>query len=79
MTQTDVLELAIRKELARVGTCSLEELNERLPYYSWSQVFSAVDRLNRTGTITIQNSDPFQYRLSLAPSQSLEVPRLTPS
>ena len=46
MRQTDSLELAIRQELDRVGTCTLEELNERLPYSSWNQVFSAVDRLN---------------------------------
>ncbi|MBI3357848.1 MAG: hypothetical protein HY038_13965 [Nitrospirae bacterium] len=78
MTQTDVLESAIRQELARVGTCSIEELNERLPYYSWNQVFSAIDRLNRRGTLTIQNSGPFHYMLSLTPSQSLDAERLTP-
>jgi len=46
MLQTDDLESAIHQELARVGTCTLEELNERLPYSSWNQVFSAVDRLS---------------------------------
>jgi hypothetical protein len=47
MIQTDFLDSAILDELAQVGSCSLEELNERLPYYSWNQVFSAVERLKR--------------------------------
>ena len=67
MFQTDTLESAIRLVLARVGTCTLEELNERLPYSSWNQVFAAVDRLSREGTVTLQRPDSSDYRLSLAP------------
>ena len=78
MRQTDSLELAIRQELDRVGTCTLEELNERLPYSSWNQVFSAVDRLNRAGTITLQRPDSSGYLLSLAPRPSTETPHATP-
>jgi hypothetical protein len=72
MLRTDALESAIRQELARVGTCTLEELNERLPYYSWNQVFSAVDRLNREGTVTLQRPDSSDYILSLAPRRSAQ-------
>ena len=78
MRQTDPLESAIRQELAQVGTCKLEELNERLPYYSWSQVFSAVDRLNREGTVAFQRPDSSGYILSLAPRQSAETRHVTP-
>ena len=78
MRQLDFLESAIRRELARVGTCTLEELNERLPYSSWNQVFSAVDRLNRAGTITLQRPDSSGYLLSLAPRPSTETPHATP-
>ena len=67
MLQTDALESAIHQELARVGTCTLEELNERVPYSSWNQVFSAVDRLNRAGTVTLQRPNASDYLLSLAP------------
>ena len=67
MRHTDSLELAIRQELDRVGTCTLEELNERLPYSSWNQVFSAVDRLNRAGTVTLQRPDSSGYILSRPP------------
>jgi hypothetical protein len=78
MLRTDVLESAIRQELARVGTCTLEELNERLPYYSWNQVFSAVDRLNREGTVTLQRPDSSDYILSLASRQSTQARHVTP-
>ena len=78
MFQTDSLESAIRQELARVGTCTLEELNERLPYYSWNQVFPAVDRLSREGTVTLQRQDSSDYSLSLAPRQSAEARHVTP-
>ncbi len=77
MTQIATLESAIHQELARVGTCTLEDLNERLPYFSWNQVFSAVDRLNRKGTLTLQHSDSSRDILSLAPSQSVEARHLT--
>ena len=78
MRQTDSLESAIRQELAQAGTCTLEELNERLPYYSWNQVFSAVDRLSREGTVTLQRPDSSDYVLSLAPRQSAEIRHVTP-
>ena len=78
MLQIDDLESAIRQELARVGTCTLEELNKRLPYYSWNQVFAAVDRLNREGTVTLQHPDSSDYMLSLAPRRSAEARHVTP-
>ena len=38
MPQTDALESAIRQELARVGTCTFQELREKLPdYYNISE------------------------------------------
>ena len=78
MLQTGDLESAIHQELARVGTCTLEELNERLPYYSWSQVFTAVDRLSREGTVTLQRPDSSDYILSLAPQRSAQARHVTP-
>ena len=63
-------ESAILQELAQVVTCSLEELKERLPYYSWNQVFSAVDRLTRAGTVALQRSNSSDNMLSLAPCRS---------
>jgi len=70
MRQAYVIESAIRQELGRVGTCTLEELNERLPYYSWNQVFFAVDRLNREGAVILRRTDSYGYSLSLALPQT---------
>ncbi len=78
MLQTDTLESAIRQELARIGTCTLKELIEKLPYYSWNHVFAAVDRLNREGTVTLQRPNSSDYTLSLAPRRSAEARHVTP-
>lgn len=72
MLQTESLELAIRWELGRIGACSLAELNERLPYYSWNQVFAAIDRLSRNGIVTVQRQDSSDDILSLAPTHPFE-------
>ena len=79
MIQTDSLDSAIHHILARVGTCTLEELNERVPYYSWNQVFAAVDRLNRAGTVTLQRPDSSDYRVSLAPRRFAQARQVTPA
>ena len=78
MLQTDDLESAIRQELARVGTCTLEELNERLPYSSWNQVFAAVDRLNRAGTVILQRPNSSGYILLPGPRRPAEARYVTP-
>ena len=78
MLQTDDLESAIHQELARVGACTLEELNERIPYSSWNQEFAGVDRLSRAGTVTLQRPDSSDYILSLAPRRSAEARHVTP-
>ena len=70
MLQTDALESAILQELDRDGIYTLEELIKRLPSYSLNQVFSAVDRLNRDGTVALIHSVKFRYLLSLEPRHS---------
>jgi len=67
MFQRDILKSAILEQLAHIGTCTIEELYETLPFYSWGQVFSVVDRLTRQGTILLQHPAPSRYILSLAP------------
>ena len=42
------VESVICYEVTYLGSCTLDELAQRLPDYSWGQVFSAVDRLSRT-------------------------------
>jgi hypothetical protein len=73
MAQKFLIESAIHQQLARAGTCSLDELAALLPGYSWAQVFAAVDRLTREGTVALKHPAPFRYLLSLAPRRSAEV------
>ncbi|HSN05065.1 MAG TPA: hypothetical protein VLS44_08770 [Nitrospira sp.] len=76
MAQAHAIESAIHQQLARHGTCSLDELADLLPDYSWSQVFDAVDRLTREGSVRFQHPGPFLYLLSLAPSQPVATGRV---
>jgi len=73
MVQALSIESAIHQQLARAGTCSLDELAALLPDYSWGQVFSAVDRLTRDGTVILKHQAPFRYLLSLVPRRSIEA------
>jgi hypothetical protein len=76
MAQKFLIESAIHQQLARAGTCSLDELAALLPSYSWAQVFAAVDRLTREGTVALKHPAPFRYLLSLAPRRSAEMPHV---
>ena len=78
MLRTDTLESAIRQVLAQVGICTLEELNERLPYSSWNQLFAAVDRLTRDGIVTLQRPGSSGYLVSLAPHQPVKAGSVPP-
>lgn len=73
MEQAFSIESAIHQQLARAGTCSLDELAALLPCYSWAQVFAAVDRLTREGTVALKHPAPFRYLLSLAPHRTAEA------
>jgi hypothetical protein len=79
MVHPYVIESAIHRQLAQVGACSLDELAALLPGYSWAQVFSAVDRLTREGTVTLSHPAPFRYLLSLASPQLAEARHVMPA
>jgi hypothetical protein len=78
MAQAYLIESSIHQQLDRAGTCSLDELAALLPGYSWAQVFAAVDRLTREGTVALKHPAPFRYLLSLAPRRSAEGGDVTP-
>ena len=52
-------------EVTRLGSCTLDELAQRLPDYSWGQVFSAVDRLSRQGSLRLSRTTRFGYDLTV--------------
>jgi hypothetical protein len=67
MTQTYVpsVDSVIYHEVIGLVCCTLDELTQRLPGYSWAQVFAAVDRLSRRGTLKLSRSSRFGYVLSV--------------
>lgn len=61
---TPSVDLVICRELAGIGPCTFDELAHRLSTYSWAQVFSAVDRLSRQGTISVSRTRGVDYVVS---------------
>src|SRR5262245_8370353 len=70
MTSTPVhsVDSVICQEVTSLGSCTLDELTQRLQAYSWVQVFEAVDRLSREGTLRLTRTGRFGYALSVRPS-----------
>jgi hypothetical protein len=62
------LDSVICHEVTSLVSCTFDELVQRLPTYSWSQVFAAVDRLSRQGTLTVSRTRCFGYVVSIGPA-----------
>ena len=61
------LDSVICHEVTSLVSCTFDELVQRLPAYSWAQVFAAVDRLSRKGTLTLSRTNCFGYVVSVGP------------
>lgn len=72
------VESVICHEVTRVVSCTFDELIHRLPAYSWAQVFSAVDRLSRQGTLTVSRTRCFGYVVSIGPAPRTPQPSQDP-
>jgi ActR/RegA family two-component response regulator len=59
----------------RTVDAAVDELAQRVPAYSWAQVFAAVDRLSRQGTLTVSRASRFGYVLSVGSDPSLTTLR----
>ena len=62
------IDSVIFQEVTTVVSCTFDELVQRLPSYSWAQVFAAVDRLSRQGTLTVSRARCFGYTVSIGPA-----------
>ena len=62
------VDSVICHEVTSLVSCTFDELVQRLPAYSWAQVFSAVDRLSRQGALTVSRTRCFGYVVSLGPA-----------
>lgn len=47
------------------GTQTLDQLGGLLPEVNWAQLFLAIDRLSRSGKISMRNIGPGDYFLSI--------------
>jgi len=55
----------IFQTLVRTGPCAFDDLVRALPSYSWNQVFAAVDRLSREGTLRLSHPTRCDYHVSI--------------
>jgi len=62
------IDSVICHEVAKVESCTFDELVQWLPAYSWAQVFAAVDRLSRQGTLMVSRTRCFGYTVSIGPT-----------
>lgn len=69
--QVSNVDSVICHEVAKLMSCPLDELAQRLSIYSWAQVFAAVDRLSRQGTLRLSRTTRFGYVLSMCSDPSL--------
>jgi len=73
MAETNVpsIDVVICHEVTSLVSCTLDELAQRVPAYSWAQVFASVDRLSRQGTLTLRRTSRFGFVLSIDSDPSL--------
>jgi hypothetical protein len=65
MMRAQDIDQAIIHDLMAHGTCQVEHMVERLAGFTWNQVFSAIDRLSRDGTLALQRPARFGYEISI--------------
>lgn len=75
--RTAMIESAIRIELYRNGPCALRALIERLPQFSWNEVFAVIDRVSREGTLVLRRTTESDYEVSVRPILEPSRERLT--
>jgi len=60
------LETAIGEKLQRDGPCCLDDVVLHLsPFYSWAEVFLAVDRMSRDGRLLLRQLGGSTYEIVL--------------
>ena len=65
MMRAEGIDQAIVHDLMAHGTCQVEDMVQRLEGFTWNQVFSAIDRLSRDGTLALQRPARFGYEISI--------------
>ncbi len=65
MIKAATIQSAIRSQLMQQGPCTLETLLDRLPQFSWSEIFTVVDQLSREGELVLRHPARFDYEVSI--------------
>jgi hypothetical protein len=68
--RTQEIDQAIIQELKVFGACQVEDVVERLTGFTWNQMFAAIDRLSRNGTLALQRPGRFGYEISIMPGRN---------
>lgn len=63
--RTQDIDEAIFHDLAAHGISPVEEVSGRLTGFTWNQIFAAIDRLSREGTLVLQRSARFGYDVAI--------------
>jgi hypothetical protein len=71
MTKPAMIQSAIRSQLMQQGPCTLEALLDRLPQFSWSEIFTVVDQLSREGELVLRHPTRFDYEVSIGSAGSV--------
>jgi hypothetical protein len=69
MMRAATIQSAIRSELMQQGPCTLDTLLDRLPQFSWCEIFTVVDQLSREGRLVLRHPSRFDYEVSIGPAQ----------
>ncbi len=69
MMRAAAIQSTIRAELRRNGPCSLQALLDRLPQYSWSEIFAVIDQLSRAGHLILRHPTRFDDEVSIDPTR----------
>lgn len=69
MTNAQDIDRALIRELSLLGSCQVEAIAERLTGFTWNQLFAAIDRLSRDGTLAIHRPTRFGYAISIPSGQ----------
>lgn len=64
------VEERLLDELKMRGVQTIEQLASSLPTVSWAQVFLAVDRLSRSGSVSLKRAGGCRYSVSLTRAQA---------
>lgn len=74
--RTATAEFVVRAELIRRGPCTLQNLLDHLPQFSWCEVFAVIDRLSREGTLVLRRLRGCDYEVSVRSTSERSLERL---